>query len=424
MNTFRCCRPVALVLLLVCSYCRTTAQGSLVIVGGGLEPDNKSVFLKLVGLAGGPERASFAVIPAAGGAPVQSYAYFRSELISYGVRPENIHLVPVAVADDDSTRDVNEAQWKENGSDAKVAGLVRGCSAVWFTGGDQLRVTRTLQPGGKRTPVLDAVWDVYRSGGVIGGTSAGAAIMSRVMIGGGTSIAALTRGVITGYAGDDFPADSGVLVSEGLGFFPLGIVDQHFLVRARYGRLAMTLATYKDQGALGFGIDENTALIYDGRQNRVEVAGASGVTIIDAAEARLSYVHKLPCIENLSVTYLEEGDSWDPAAGKMIPAAGKQLIRGKEHFSDQYPGGDGTFSETPVSFRELMIRYLADNSVSDSVHDLNPATTGEGFLVTLVKPSSFEGYCGRKPGQQGRYSLARIRMDIRPVQISLTPIKN
>ena len=81
---------------------QSSENGNLVVVGGGLEPNNKSIFEQMIGLAGGAEKASFAVIPSAGGAPVQSFAYFRSELISYGVNPGNIHLIPVALIDDDS----------------------------------------------------------------------------------------------------------------------------------------------------------------------------------------------------------------------------------------------------------------------------------------------------------------------------------
>ena len=155
------------------------------IVGGGLEANNKSVFQQLIRLSGGVEKAVIAVIPSASATPMQSYVYFRNILISYGIKPGNINLVPVALIDDDSTKDVDESKWKENGNDPRVAELVRKCTAVWFSGGDQARTMKTLvRANGSHTPVLDAVWQVYLSGGVIGGTSAGAAIMSEVMIGG------------------------------------------------------------------------------------------------------------------------------------------------------------------------------------------------------------------------------------------------
>ncbi|MBN1198769.1 MAG: hypothetical protein JXA23_05420, partial [Bacteroidales bacterium] len=67
--------------------------GSLIITGGGLEPDNREIFGELIRRAGGAGRATFAVIPAASGVPVQSYSYFRSELVSYGIHPDRIHLI-------------------------------------------------------------------------------------------------------------------------------------------------------------------------------------------------------------------------------------------------------------------------------------------------------------------------------------------
>ncbi len=86
------------------------------------------------------------------------------------------------------------------------------------------------------------------------------------MIGGGNSLGALTHGVIEDYQGDDFPEGDGVLMTKGLGFFPFGIVDQHFDQRGRIGRLIVALINEKNRFNMGFGVDENTALIYDGKQ--------------------------------------------------------------------------------------------------------------------------------------------------------------
>ena len=105
-------------------------KGNLVIVGGGLEADNKSIYNQLIFLAGGPEKASFAVIPSASGVAVQSYMSFRNILISYDVKPENIHLINIAVVDDDSTHDINESLWKDNGNDTRLAGIVRSLSLI------------------------------------------------------------------------------------------------------------------------------------------------------------------------------------------------------------------------------------------------------------------------------------------------------
>ena len=401
------------------------AAGSLVIVGGGLEDTNKSIFNQLIALAGGAEKATFAIIPSASATPVQSYVYFRNILISYGLKPDNIFLVPVALMDDDSTKDVNESEWNDNGNNPRVAELVRKCSAVWFSGGDQLRTMKALQrPDGSRTLVLDAVWDVYRSGGVIGGTSAGAAIMSEAMIGGGNSIGALTHGVITDYQGDDFPEGSGVLMTRGLGFFPLGIVDQHFHKRARIARLVVALMNEKPKFNLGFGIDENTALIYIGSKNLVKVAGAAGVTMINTADARISYKQNLPEIENLVVSYLDEGDSYEISTGIITPAADKKPTRGKEYSHVKNPGQAGVLSGYSNSFLDLITVNLIDNKDADTIRNLSFYNQNSGFLVTLCKTPQSAGFYIDRPVEGDKYTVTSIRMDITPVHISVTPMKD
>jgi cyanophycinase len=419
-------------LLLVASLCifhassnsQTANPGNLVIVGGGLESDNKSVFQQLITFAGGTEKAIVAVIPSASGTPMQSYVYFRNILISYGLKPENIHLIPIAMVDDDSTAGVNESQWKDNGNDPRVAELVRKCSAVWFSGGDQSRTMKTLvRADGSHTPVLDAVWEVYRAGGVLGGTSAGAAIMSEVMIGGGTSIAALNHGVITDYSGDDFPEGQGVWVTKGLGFFPYGLVDQHFNARARIGRLAVALMNNKKERTVGFGVDENTALIYNGKQNRMYVAGTAGITILNTSDARISYVQKLPAIENIRLDYLEEGDSYDFTTRIITPAEGKQSMKGKERHIDHYGGQAGILSGRPDSFRDLITLHLSDNKMTDSIQNITFISNTKGFLVNLHKTASSEGFYTEKSFYGKQYTVTNVRMDITPVQISALPLK-
>ncbi|MFZ4704789.1 MAG: cyanophycinase [Bacteroidales bacterium] len=424
MKKFKVFSFLFFILIGISANSQSLPQGSLVIVGGGLEYNNKSVYTQMIELAGGAENASFAVIPSASGVAVQSWVWFRKALISYGVKPDNIHLINIAIADDDSTTDVNESTWSNNGNDVKLAEIIRGCSAVWFTGGDQLRTIKTLvRPDGSNTPVLDAVWEVFRSGGVVGGTSAGAAIMSEAMIGGGNSLGALTHGVISDYKGDDFPEGDGLLMTKGLGFFPLGMVDQHFNARARIGRLCVALMHVKDQFNGGFGIDENTALIYIGKQKLLKVAGASGVTILNTSEASISYVQNLPLIQNLKVSYLEEGDSYDITNHKIIPAEGKKPTRGNEYYKIQNPGQAGVLSGYSGSFRDLLTVNLIDNKSADKTQNISFYKDDSGFLVTLTKNTESAGYYTDKPNGNDRYTVENIRMDITPVNITLSPLK-
>ncbi|MBK7338077.1 MAG: cyanophycinase [Saprospirales bacterium] len=402
---------------------QSPVKGSLVIVGGGLESNNKGVFQELIDLAGGPEAAKFAVIPSAGGAPVQSFAYFRSELGSYGINPENVYLIPVAMIDDDSTLTVDESEWKDNGNDEGLAALVRKCTAVWFTGGDQMRTTRTLiNADGSQTAVLEAVWDVYRAGGVVGGSSAGAAIMSEMMIGGGTSLAALDRGVVREYSGDDFPADSGVLVVGGLGFFPHGVVDQHFNQRSRIGRLAVVVGETSDTFTMGFGVDENTALIYDAASKKIQVAGAGGVTVLDAKNARISRVQKRTKWENLSVSYLEAGDSFDPETRIVTPSSDRKAIEGMEAFSEPFTNQVGLLSLDYYSFRDLYTRYLMDNSRNRSVQALNLISQDTGVNLILRKEKTSRGFFSGTSRDERQYTVSGLSMDLIPVRIKSMPL--
>ena len=411
-----------LVTLVLRSYCQTLPLGSLVIVGGGLEPNNKSVFNQLIELSGGPEKAVFSIIPSASGVAMQTFVYFKSELISYGVKPENIHLIPIAMADDDSTADVDESSWRNNGNDPKLAEIVRKSTCVWFSGGDQLRTMKTLlKPDGSKTVVLEAIWEVFNSGGVVGGTSAGAAIMSEPMIGAGNSMGALKYGVKTSFEGEDFPEGDGVLLTHGLGFFPLGIVDQHFNARARLARLIVAMLYDSKKTQTGFGVDENTALIYIGKQKILKVAGAAGVTIVNTSDATISQIQNLPKIENVMISYLEDGDTYDIISGKITPASVKKLTKGNEYYDISNPAQAGMFSGTASNFLNLITVSLIDNKAVDKVTNLNFTGKDSGFLVTMSKTPLSYGYYTDKPTD--RYTVTTIRMDIEPVKFTIEPLK-
>ena len=130
-------------------------------------------------------------------------------------------------------------------------------TGVWFSGGDQSRVTDAYLG----TAVEKALWKVLDRGGVIGGTSAGAAIMSRVMITGGQEKAT---------------------VGTGFGFLSGAVVDQHALKRNRVNRLLGVLSDHP--GLAGIAIDEATALVV--RRDRWQVIGTSYVVVCRLPEDR------------------------------------------------------------------------------------------------------------------------------------------
>ena len=402
------------------SHGQVNSSGSLVIGGGGLRDDNAPVFEQYVALAGGKELASIAVIPSASGAAGRAFNAIRTTLIQYGVNPDAIHLIPLAMVDDDNTPDVDESTWKENANDPELAALVLQCSGIWFSGGDQNRTTAVLyNDDGSHTKVLEAVWKVYGGGGVIGGTSAGAAIMSDPMIGGGNSLGALAHGVKNALVDGDFPESEGVLLTRGLGFFPAGTIDQHFGARSRIGRLAVAMLFGEDKTDLGFGIDENTALIYEANTGICRVAGGAGVVILDASRSTSERTEEGIAIENLRIHRLENGDSYHPGTGGVVPAPGKTSTAGKEYYNNAVPGQGGILSGYAASLEDLLIANLMDNAASSTVSNLSLRDSQNGFMVTFTKDEESQAYFTDQPDGYDHYTVVSVKMDIMPVTVSL-----
>jgi cyanophycinase len=236
--------------------------GYAVVIGGALTSDNDSVWSRLVQLAGGPG-ARYVVFATASGNPERSAARIIANLRSHGAVAEHIAVAPL-LPGIDLAREVENPKWIE---------LVRGARGVYFAGGAQERIVDTLMPGGKVTPLLQAVWDVYRSGGVVAGSSAGAAIMSATMIRDGEDMMSLLKGTIR----------PGKEIDRGLGFVGEGLfTDQHFLRRGRIGRLlpVMVATGY----TRGLGVEENTAAIV--HNDEVEIVGAGGALFADLERAK------------------------------------------------------------------------------------------------------------------------------------------
>ncbi len=137
---------------------------------------------------------------------------------------------------------------KEAASNEPLLDSIRSASAVWIAGGDQQRlVDRYLG-----TPVHTELQNVLNRGGIIGGTSAGAAIASRTMIAGGVTLPTLT---------------------EGWSLLPGMIIDQHFSQRGRFERLAHAVERFPDR--VGIGIDEATGILLS--REGMQVFGSGSV---------------------------------------------------------------------------------------------------------------------------------------------------
>ncbi|HEY7152574.1 MAG TPA: cyanophycinase [Gemmataceae bacterium] len=193
--------------------------GSLVIVGGGLLPD--TIRERFLELAGG-KKGRLVVIPTASEFDDQTRIY-RS--YNYWKTQELASVVMLHTLDP-----------KEANKPAFVKPL-KEATAAWLGGGDQSRLANAY----RGTAVERELRQLLARGGVVGGTSAGASVMSSVMITGG---------------------NPHVRVGSGFGLLPDVVIDQHFENRQRQQRLLGVLA--QNRNCLGLGIDEQTAVVVRG----------------------------------------------------------------------------------------------------------------------------------------------------------------
>lgn len=135
-------------------------------------------------------------------------------------------------------------------------------SMIYFTGGDQLRITAHM--GG--SPVYRRMLEIYLSGGAIVGTSAGASVMSETMMVRGSQDESHTLGDLA--------------MAPGFGLLKGVIVDQHFAQRGRIGRLIGAVS--QNPRNLGIGIDENTAIVVENGAT-VTVIGEGAIYVVDGS---------------------------------------------------------------------------------------------------------------------------------------------
>jgi cyanophycinase len=252
-------------------------RGHLVLIGGGEKPP--AAMKKFVELAGGPA-APIVVLPTASeDADVIPYyeKLFRTEL----------GCSNVAVLDLKTRKDADRDDF---------TATLAGAKGIFFAGGDQGRITKALLD----SPAGRAVEAAFAGGAVVGGTSAGTACQSALMLTGEGDFKVLRKGAVE--------------LARGLGLFPGVIVDQHFVARQRFNRLLTVVLEHPDQ--LGVGIDEDTAL-WVRPDGTFEVLGERSVLILDARGAKgtgPAAAGKPPLLGGSGVVLhlLRSGEAFDP----------------------------------------------------------------------------------------------------------------
>lgn len=283
--------------------------GKLIIAGGNLSYCAAMIHRRLMEYAGGAY-AKLAIIPTASGQdPASTIEYVKELWIKLGADPSNIIVLPVYGEEGKG--------WREPalGDEGSILNMLEGITGAWFTGGDQYYVHKAfVRKDGSDTKALEYLKKVFRNGGVIGGTSAGAAIMSEVMIASGDNATALSSPILYGYEGYDDSDESGeanLRIVKGLGFFTEGIIDQHFDKRPRLFRLIRSLTDYGSNLHMGYGVSEDTAMVYDRETKNITVLGRGGVYIIDCSKAEKARDIDSVTVKNVVVNVIKEGDLYN-----------------------------------------------------------------------------------------------------------------
>ena len=273
-------KPLLLFLALACLDLNAgdpAPKGTLVIVGGGGMPQAiMNAFLQASGGKGGV----VGIIPTSTSDPDGALKEWKEDLDTAG-------LVFAAL----------DVRAREDSSRPELLDQARRCTGFWFSGGDQSRVGDMIVG----TPLQQVIRERYEAGACVGGTSAGAAIMSRVML---TGEDRHGKEALSEFGPGAYQT------REGMGFLPERvIVDQHFLRRGRENRLFSVIMERPDH--LGLGVDEATALMV--KDGKAMVLGEGSVMVFDPTGMTLDGAS----FRNLRIHVLRAGQSIDLATRKV-----------------------------------------------------------------------------------------------------------
>lgn len=269
-----------------------SARGHLFIVGGGRQPPE--LIQRFFDLAGGTKGKIVVFAMASSDGGKESGEEKAEDLRKLGADAHAYYI------------DQNEAN-----SDSMVKNM-EGVTGVWFGGGDQVLLTKALLG----TRVEKAIHDRYQAGAVVGGTSAGAAVMSNPMLTGEEKHPGGVRPPSD--TSDHYMtiARGNTELVPGFGFIKGALIDQHFLRRRRHNRFIS--AVLDSPLHLGAAIDESTVLIVN-PDGHWSVLGESAVSVYDARHATLTPAGAPVLGESgLILSVLPSGSNYDPATGKVV----------------------------------------------------------------------------------------------------------
>lgn len=267
-------------LLLISLYGDSNPKGYLFIIGGGHRPE--SMMKKFIQLAQKFNSGKIIIFPMASSVPDEVGPEQAEELRSYGAEEVESHNLT-----------------REQALNEDNARILDDVGGVFFSGGVQSRLADVLVD----TLIHKRLLQLYEQGAVIGGTSAGAAVMSEIMITGDEK-----REVKNGRAFETIQA-SNIVTLPGFGFIKTAIIDQHFVRRKRLNRLLSLTAENPD--LLGIGIDESTAIVVK-PDRTFEVIGKWNVVVYDATGGKVQIdPNQHVRVHNMAMHILGPGDKFD-----------------------------------------------------------------------------------------------------------------
>jgi cyanophycinase len=382
-------------------------KGSLVFIGGG--DDCSLIFNKIFELAGGKENSKIAIIPSAGsvdGKTINSYLKFFTSEMEFD--KEKIWDLPIQY---------------DNETQKELAKKIENFNIVFFVGGDQRDFINSLKKTNVENPLLKAIENIYKNGGVIVGTSAGTNIMSTESIAGGTSEEALANHITFNPSEDD---GHKLLVLKGLDLIKNVVLDTHFEVKGRLGRLIRSAVLTNTR--FGIGISEKTAVIYKA-DNTIEIIGFGDVLMTDIGNARiLSKESEILHIREATVHLFSHGDKYNLNTGEFFPHSEKKSISNIPYFdANDYHISLNVFKECETS--TILINYMLDNEAKDVIalvdYERNDTTDERSLFIRFEEKPITNAFFAKLDIEENQnfgnyYSGINVNLDIIPFNSSDT----
>lgn len=270
-------KTLLLSLLLFFSTSSIFGQGKLFIIGGGSRP--ASLINAMIDESGLREGGYAIVLPMSSSEPERAIESGVKQLVENGISSAvGFNFIKGTTP-----------------STSKIDSLTNA-TLIYISGGSQNRFMEVVTG----TTIEKALWDSYKNGGTIAGTSAGAAVMSEKMINGDQ---VLYPDATSGFRVIERGNTS---LSTGLGFVKTAIIDQHFVKRSRHNRL-ITLAI-ENPKLKCIGIDESTAIVVS--DNKAKVYGASQVLVFSGAKGKRSDKDLKLGMKNINLSIYLAGDQF------------------------------------------------------------------------------------------------------------------